>query len=105
MVKLMPNSPETENNLVENDNALGLRFKLFGNRSGAVFHWDKGSHTCYYINPWFQQGEKVLYTDFCFRTKAEQYHTMELRIDEKDLKLLGLNMEITRFHHQNIWRF
>ena len=31
MVKLMPNSPETENSLVENDNALGLRFILFGN--------------------------------------------------------------------------
>ena len=99
MVKLMPNSPETENNLVENDNALGLRFKLFGKRSGAVFHWDKGSNTCYYINPWFQQGEKLLYTDLWrlflnLRTKAERYHTMELRIDEKDLKLLGLNMEI-----------
>ena len=99
MVKLMPNSPETENTLIETDNALGLRFKLFGKRSGSVFHWDKGSNTCYYINPWFQQGEKVLYTDLwrvlaSLRTKAERYHTMELRIDEKDLKLLGLNMEI-----------
>ena len=99
MVQLMPNSPETENNLVENDNALGLRFKLFGKRSGAVFHCDKGSNTRYYINPWFQQGEKVLYTDLWrlfsnLRTKAERYHTLELRIDEKDLKLLGLNMEI-----------
>ena len=63
------------------------------------FFIDKGCHTCYYINPWFQQVEKVLYTDFWqlfsnLRTKAERYHTMELRIDEKDLKLLGLNMEI-----------
>ena len=63
MVKLRPNSPETENNLVEKDNALRLRFKFFGKRSGAVFHWDKVSNTYYYINPWFQQGEKVLYTD------------------------------------------
>ena len=99
MVKLMPYLPETENNLVENDNALGLRFKLFGKRSGAVFHWDKGSNTCYYINPRFQQGEKVLYTDpwqlfSNLRTKAERYHTMELRIYEKNLKLLGLNIEI-----------
>ena len=99
MVKLMPNSPEKENTLIETDHALGLRFKLFGKRSGSVFHWDKGSNTCYYINPWFQQGGKVLYTDLWrvlanLRTKAERYHTMELRIDEKDLKLLGLNMEI-----------
>ena len=99
ILKLMPNSPETENTLIETDYALGLRFKLFGKRSWAVFHWDKGSNTCYYINPWFQQGENVLYTDLWrvlanLRTKAtKQYHTMELRIDEKDLKLLGLNME------------
>ena len=111
MVKLMPISPETEKKLVENDNALRLRFKLFGKRSGAVCHWDKGFNTCYYINPWFQQGEKVLYTDhWCLfsnlRTNAERYHTMELRIDEKDLKHFGLNMEIVydfinrRFHQR-----
>ena len=56
MVKLMPN-------LVQNDKALGLRFKLFVKRLGTVFHWDKGSNTCYYTNHWFQQGEKVLHTD------------------------------------------
>ena len=42
MVKLMPNLPETEKNLVENDNALGLRFKLFGKRSEAIFSLGQG---------------------------------------------------------------
>ena len=37
MVKLMPNLPETEKNLVENDNAFGLLFKLFGKRSGVQY--------------------------------------------------------------------
>ena len=40
-----------------------------------------------------------MYTDLWrlfsnLRTKAERYHTIELRIEEKDLKLLELNMEI-----------
>ena len=99
MVKLMPNSPESENNLVETDNAFELRFKLFGKPSEAVFNWDKGPKTYYYINPWFQQGEKSLYIDLWrvlanLLTKAEQCHTRELRIDEKDVKLTGLNIKI-----------
>ena len=60
---------------------------------------DKGSNTCYCSNPWFQLEEKGQYTDLWrvlanLRTKAERYHTMEIRIDEKDVKLFGLNMEI-----------
>ena len=37
LVKLMLNSLETENTLVETDNALGDQFKLLGKLSGAVF--------------------------------------------------------------------
>ena len=41
----------------------------------------------------------MLYTDLWqvlsnLLTKAERYHTMELRIGEEDLKRLGLNMNI-----------
>ena len=54
LVKLMPNLLETENTLVETDNALEHRFKLFGKRSGAVPQWDKGTNTSYYINPCLQ---------------------------------------------------
>ena len=42
LVKLMSNSPETENTLVKTDNALGLRFKLFGKRSGEFFIETRG---------------------------------------------------------------
>ena len=60
LVKLMPNMQKLTT-LVENDNALGLHFKLIGKRSGALFHWDTGSNTSYNFKPWFKQGEKVLH--------------------------------------------
>ena len=109
MVKLMPNSPETENTLIETDNALGLRFKLFGKRSGAVFIGTRGPIHVITLTPGFNR-ERRYCTDLWrvlanHRTKAERYHTMELRIDERLETPWIEHGDHTRFYHQNIWRF
>ena len=60
-MKLTPNSLETENTLVETH--LDSVSNYSENDQGQFFI-GKGYNACYCINPWFQRGEKVLYTIF-----------------------------------------